>query len=223
MPLRKNGTFKKIASSALATATAALAVPALASAAACPEQPTTKAFSAYGDTADYALAPAGNFENGSTGWTLKNSTVVSGQGTLLGIATNVLSGVLGGKKSLSIGSNFLPGTATVTSPPFCVDSSHPYFRYMLKANGAVNTLTTSIKYTTSNGSIKTTVVPSLSKTTLLPSQWKPSALNPLALNIPLLQNDGQSATVQLVFTSTFSALGAGYQIDNVLIDPYRRG
>lgn len=229
MPLRKHGTIIRPLLALAAVAGSALLAPTLASAAttttatACPVQATTKAFAAYGDQADYSLAPNGNFENGATGWTLKNSSVVTGQGSLLGLAANVLNGLLGGKKSMSIGSNFLPGSATITSPPFCVDSTHPYFRYMLKANGPVGNLTTSIKYTAADGSSKTVEVPSLSKTTLLPSQWKASELNPLAVNIPLLQNGGTTATVQLVFTSAISVLGAGYQIDNVLIDPYRRG
>ena len=46
--------------------------------AACPAAPTTTAFAAFGDTAQYSLAPGGSFEPGQAAWTLNGNSVVSG-------------------------------------------------------------------------------------------------------------------------------------------------
>ena len=54
---------------ALLSAVAVFVVPAAAQAA-CPSTPTTKAFQAFGDSADYSLVPNGGFEAGAGGWSL---------------------------------------------------------------------------------------------------------------------------------------------------------
>lgn len=218
MPLRKLGTFKTFVATA-AVGAAALAGPSAASAAetasACATQaPTTKAFAKIGDQADYSLAPAGNFESGATGWLLKNAKLVSGNETL---------GILPGLKSLALGGGIVSGPASITSPPFCVDQTHPYFRFLIKANGPVGIMNIAVKYTDAAGTIKTQTVQSNVATNILPGKWKASDLNPLSLNIPLVNDGGQTAKVQLVFSSPMSVLGSSYNIDNVLVDPYRRG
>lgn len=173
--------------------------------------PAWQAFAKFGDLADYWLAPGGDFESPMSGWSLSNARVVRG---------NDSTGVLGGGRSLALGVGLISGQSTATSPPFCVSAAHPTFRYLLKADGAVGALSTFIRYRAADGSTREEQVRSRTATTLLPGQWKPSDLQPLATKIPM-NAVGGVAVVQLVFRTPISVVGAGYQIDNVLVDPYR--
>lgn len=194
-----------------ATLLAALLAPGAASAASrCVGQDTTKAFEAYGDDADYSIAPGGDFEDGQDGWSFDRSRIVRG---------NETAGVRDGRFSLALGMG-VTGVAEVVSPPFCVGEEHPTFRYLLRANGVVGALSTFLRYRDIDGDVEETQVRSKTATNLLPGRWKPSDLQPLATKIPLTQRGG-TAVVQLVFRAPINVLGAGYQIDNVLIDPYR--
>lgn len=170
-----------------------------------------KAFAAFGDQADYWFAPGGDFESGAVGWSLDNAKVVSG---------NDQTGVAGGSKSLALGGGLVSLRGTAVSPTFCITEEHPTFRYTLKANGAVGLLQTFVRYTAADGSTQEQQVHSNSATNLLPGQWKPSDLQPLATAMPM-ETIGGVAKVQLVFRSPLGAVGTGYQIDNVLVDPYR--
>ena len=190
----------------------ALAAPAGALADSCPELPTTQAFLKYGDTAEYALLTRGDFETTTSGWKLFNARTVAG---------NETGGVLSGTRSLAFGGGWISGPSIVATPEFCVSTDHPYFRYMLKANGAVGLLATFISYRDSNGSLVQEQVRSNVATNLFPGKWKPSELNPLSIKIPLA--DGETKKVRLLFVSPLSVGAASYNIDNILIDPYRRG
>ncbi len=170
-----------------------------------------QAFLKYGDPADYWFAPGGDFESGGGGWAFENARVVHG---------NDQTGVAGGAKSLALGGGLVSLRGSAVSPPFCITDEHPTFRYTLKANGAVGVLRTFVRYTAVDGSTQEQEVPSNSVTNLLPGQWKPSDLQPLATALPM-KKVGGVAKVQLVFRSPLGAVGTGYQIDNVLVDPYR--
>lgn len=175
------------------------------------EPSSWQAFAAWDDFADYWLAPGGDFEDSAEGWKLSGARIVAG---------NETAGVLDGDRSLALGSGLLSGVSTAVTPPFCVDTSHPTFRYLLKANGAVGELSTFIRFRDVDGTMQEEQVRSRTQTTLLPGRWKPSDLQPLATRLPMAALGG-SARVQLVFRTPISALGSGYQIDNVLVDPYR--
>ena len=170
-----------------------------------------QAFMAWGDKADYWLAPGGDFESGADGWKLDNARVVRG---------NDGQGVVDGKKSLAIGMGLVSLRGTAVSPTFCIGEEHPTFRYMVKANGTVGVMTTWVRYTAVDGSTQEEQVYSNGAATLLPGKWAPSDLQPLATRLPMKKMGGV-AKVQLVFRVPLSAVGAGYQIDNVLVDPYR--
>ncbi|MBJ7471518.1 MAG: hypothetical protein JHD16_09465 [Solirubrobacteraceae bacterium] len=170
-----------------------------------------QAFLPFGDRADYWLAPGGDFETGTQGWTLRKARVVWGNDT---------TGVLRGARSIALGGGLVTGQSEVVSPPFCVSAIHPTFRYVLKANGAVGLLSTFIRYQAADGTTQEAEMRSRTATTLLPGKWKPSTLQPLATKLPMASMNGV-AKVQLVFRTPISALGSSYQIDNVLVDPYR--
>lgn len=190
-----------------------LLVPAALANAACPVQPTTKAFAKFGDQADYSQIPGGSFENGGAGWTFISSKVAFG---------NDGYGILPGNRSAALGGGLAAGLSTAISPRFCIDKTHPYFRFMFRPMAALGALATFVIYRDQSGKLVRALIGSKVNTTLMPGYWRPSGLNPLTVNIPLLEADG-TATVQLAFTSAFSFNGPSYYIDNILVDPYRRG
>src|SRR5213075_2468954 len=93
----------------------------------CTQHATTKAFAAFGDNADYFLAPDGGFEAAAAGWALSNAAVQNG---------NESWNVAGGSHSLLLKG----GGSSVTSPGFCVDLSNPTIRFFYKgtATGGIN-------------------------------------------------------------------------------------
>lgn len=211
---RSSRTFRQSLTVALLGASALVLPTQAIAAASCPAQPTTKAFSKYGDLADYALAPGGDFEGSLAGWTLSNAHV-AGQNETAGILP-------GGSHSIALGNiAFYSGPSKVTSPWFCVDPNHPYFRYMLKPNGPVGLLATFVRYKNASGQVMQTQITSKVSTNLYTGKWTASQLNPLAVDLTI---DGQQASqVQLIFATPGSVMGAAYYIDDVLVDPYRRG
>lgn len=188
----------------------AVRAPAPSDACGTPVSRIWQAFLAFGDPADYWLAPAGDFESGARGWGLKRAYVMPGNDT---------TGVLKGRRSLALGFGLL-GQAEAVSPSFCIDASHPTFRYTFKPTGLVGLLSTFVRYKAVDGTTQEQQVWSKTATTLLPGQWRPSDLQPLATRVPMKTTGGR-ASVQLVFRAPINLLGSGYQIDNVLVDPYR--
>src|SRR6185503_19913703 len=68
-PIRKARFSIALGVSALAL----IAFPAFASAADCPDPPTSQIFSIYGDEDHYNLVPGGNFDGSTFGWTFDNA------------------------------------------------------------------------------------------------------------------------------------------------------
>lgn len=219
MPLRKQGTLVKGIAVAFAASAAIAAVPA-AALAACVQAPTTQAFAKVGDTAQYSLAPGGDFET-SAGWTFTGGAkIASGNETV---------GVTSGSKSLS-----LPFGSTASSPAFCVDNTNPYFRFVAKPANSLAGYKAIVLYRNTSGKVTQAQFTSSSDASWGAGTWAASKISPLATKIPLA--DGATASVQLYFVSTgnlTSAIGiwgafAGgavgtTNIDSVEVDPYRRG
>ncbi|MDO9355995.1 MAG: hypothetical protein Q7T55_20015, partial [Solirubrobacteraceae bacterium] len=220
--------------------------------AACTPLPTTKAFQRVdGDTADYSIAPGGNFESGTSGWTLSNGAkIVSGNETL---------GVSSGSKALQI-----PLAGSATSPAFCVDESNPHFRFAYKVDNAVlSGFIAYVIYRDAAGKITNVELVSSKILALTPSTWQATPNSPLSTLLPLNATT-KTASVQLKITSlsptdfvddTATAIlgnnaatsavtsiggaatnlvatisGAvspianiGITVDSVMVDPYRRG
>lgn len=214
MPLRKSHRTLLAA----ITATAALAGTAASSSAAsaaspnlsCAAQVVTSPFAKWGDDALYWLAPGGDFETGAPGWTLNNAKVVAG---------NESVGVRPGSKSLQLGGSKLLTTSSITTPEFCVDPSHPQFKFLVKNNSPSTVLTTSINFESASG-VKLTVPAKLNVYTV--GNWSISASQPLSTTIPSVFL-GSGTTATITFRVTTVLLAGTVNIDNVLIDPYRRG
>jgi hypothetical protein len=86
----------------------------------CPARSFSPVFDAWGDDALYTLAPAGDFEAGTAGWTFTGGVVVA----------DGSSGFARGTRSLSI-----PAGGTALSPPICVEKNYPSWRFAAKSGG----------------------------------------------------------------------------------------
>ena len=178
----------------------------------CAAEATTQAFAALGDLADYALAPAGDFESRTDGWNLNDATVVAG---------NEDVGILRGSRSLLIGVRG-ERSASAYSPDICVDPSKPTFRFLFRAAQPGTSVLTTLRFHPKGDSRLTVEVDSASNAATSDG-WTVAEPNELATKIAAqLMND--TGTVEIGFEGT-SPNGdtARVQIDDLLIDPYRRG
>ena len=188
---------------AAATVISLFGVPAAAQAA-CPSAPVSKAFKAFGDTADYSLLSNGAFESGTGGWSLSGASVVSGNESF-----NVRAAT--DSKSLAIAA-----TGRVVSPAFCVSTDHPSFRFFAKrTSGTWGVLNVSLRWS-AGGATNETVVGSVTTGTA----WTPTQSFSLS-QILGLWNADQAGTAQIVFDP--ENYGGAWAIDDVYIDPYTRG
>lgn len=204
-----------LAAPASASATASLPIVSASNpAAACVEQPTTQAFLKFKDLADYSLAPSGDFETALKGWTLTNAKVVAG---------NETAGVLPGTRSLLLGASLSGGAAEAISPEFCITEDHPTFRFLTKniATGK-SRLKTELVYRTLED--LDDIDDKTADIVYQESQmWAPSAINPLATELTESKlREGVLMRISFQVSSSVVKKG-GVQIDNLLIDPYRRG
>jgi hypothetical protein len=185
--------------------TAAVFIVPAAAQAACPATPTTKAFQAFGDSANYSLAPAGAFEAGSGQWSLSGASVVPGSESFAVHSP-------GDSKSMAVAA-----TGTAVSPVICVDVTRPSFRFFAKrTSGSWGNLAVKLRWRTTNGSINETTVGTLGGGL----SWQPSASMSLSSVLPLWNAD-QTASVQLMFDP--ENYGGNWAIDDVYVDPYGRG
>ncbi len=157
---------------------------------------TFKAFKAFGDHADYSFAPGGTFEHGTAGWSLSGASVVSGNDT---------SGVYGGSKALRINDG-----GRVITPWFCVSADNPTFRFTTYG-GEVEM---EIDYIVINDD---DVDDNLVGETVGGGQWGPSEVHDLATEIP------DSKLSKGVLARLIWEAEDDVYVDNVLVDPYRRG
>jgi hypothetical protein len=180
-------------------------IPAAAQASPCTPTPTTKAFAAFGDNSDYSLIPGGNFESGSSGWSLSGSWVQFG---------NESYKVGGGTDSKSLA---IMAAGRAVSPEFCVGLEHPTFRFFARrTSGTWGVLNVKVRWT-DNGVTNETVVGSLSAGG---TSWQPSRSFNLA-QVLGISSDDQAVQARFVFDP--ENYGGNWAIDDVYVDPYTRG
>ena len=199
-PGRQLTKLRRTATALSAGALLAIAAPSVADAA-CAGGPVTHPFAGFGDNANYVLAPSGTFESGTAGWTLSGSQVVDGNETF----------AESGSRSLAIGSG-----GRAVSPPVCVGSEYPTFRFFARqlSGGAQATLTASLRWVDLLG----ITVESSAGSVPASGSWAPSPLMRLGNSVPLWLG-GSTLYVQLVFRSSG---GGSWAIDDAYIDPYSR-
>lgn len=211
VPLRHKAPARVGVLVALATASAAVFLPAAAQAANCTNVPVKTAFAAYGDTRQYFLAPAGSFEGGATGWSLSNAETVQGNEPFyLNSASDTTS---------------LKLTGSATSPGFCVTRDDPVLRFAARSvatpgsNGNYSQLNVSINVRNAAGSQA-----SFYLGTLYPQSNNGWFVTPVfdygsLLSSWLFGSDGLgTATMQVVFT--VAGQGGTWYVDDVYVDPF---
>jgi hypothetical protein len=199
-----------IAAVAALSGTALLAGPASAgvlvkTANGCQSTALSQPFSAWGDGANYFLAPGGGFEGSTTGWGMTGSTHV--------VTDNEPWKVSGsGSHALHI-----PSGETATTPTICVGLDHPTIRFFARRTSGLPllaSLAVSVQVETSLGLVLTVPVNAV---LLSNSNWAPTGKMLLVANLlPLLP--GELTPVRLKFTS----LLGDFRIDDVYVDPFMR-
>jgi hypothetical protein len=175
---------------------------------ACDGSALSQPFAQWGDSANYKLAPGGDFENGTAGWTLRNGARVGSGSESFGVTGAV------GSRSL-----VLPPGASATTPAFCVNFDHPSYRFFSKSSGGLlglilPVMTVELVY---HDNVLGLVGLPLGLATPS-SKWKPSARLLTLAEVAGLVDNGE-ANLSLRFTS----IAGTWSVDDVFVDPYARG
>jgi hypothetical protein len=150
-------------------------------------------FGAWDDAADYFLAPDGDFSSGAVGWDLADATVVE---------DNELWYVHGPALPAAVS---IPEGTSVTSPTICVAENDPTMRFFARGAGA---LQVEVLYTDADGVEQSLPIGVVDAS----SEWAPSPALPITAN-----------TYEMTVAFRFTALSGEWAIDDVYIDPYRKG
>lgn len=196
----------RIRTAVIAAAVAALAVPAMGSAASCPAATSSsRAFLPWLDLGSYALVSGGSFESGTPGWGLTNAAVGTG---------NEPWKTAGAADSKAL---YVKAGGQAVTPWFCVDYSQPTFRlFARRTSGLLGGVTYRVRWYDSGGRLQTTTLGY--SDALLFSGWQPTAVLPLGLVLPLWQSGGTLRTQLVLDVSP----GADMAFDDIYIDPYMR-
>ncbi len=161
------------------------------------EQP----FAQFGDVADYFLAPDGDLSAGGAGWDLNGAEVV---------AENESFWVHGGDTPAAV---WLDSGASATSPAICVSLDDPTMRFFARSAGGPSAqLAVDVLYTDADGAPQELRIGTVNSDEA--EEWTPVA--PLAI---------VANTTEMDVQFRFTALGAGSEwlIDDVYVDPYKKG
>jgi hypothetical protein len=172
----------------------------------CPDRPMSHPFVRWLDPISYTLAPNGGFENGSTGWQLRNGAQV-----MSGNESFNLSGA--GRYSL-----YLPSGSSATSPATCVETLDVFARYVARNRGLIALSSLKVDAIVKDSAGHTFVLPAGVNTGL--SNWAPSLPSVALLDVLGLLNGGR-VTVSFRFQPI--GLAAKWQIDDLYVDPLKMG
>ena len=173
------------------------------SAANCNAQVLEQPFKRWLDYFSYTLDPGGDFESGSPAWSLSRASVVSG---------NEAFDVGGANDSQSLA---LGGSGVAQSRPICVGIEHPTLRFFARRTSGwlLDSLKVEVLFEGAGGRVNSLPV----GVVLAGGSWQPTLPYPvLASLLPLLP--GEQTPVAFRFTPVG---GAGWQIDDVFVDPWR--
>jgi hypothetical protein len=161
------------------------------------EQP----FTAWDDTLDYFLAPDGDFSAGAAGWELAGATVVE---------ENEPWNVHGSETAAAVQ---IESGSSATSPWICVGLDDPTMRFFAHSTGdAAGTLDVEVLYTDGDGVEQVLTIGTIDGDGAL--EWTP------VTSLPIVAN-----TYEMTVAFRFTAYGEGssWLIDDVYVDPYRKG
>ena len=168
------------------------------------DHPLSKPFLPWGDTADYALAPGGDLETRTAGWTLADgASIVEGNNS------HYVNGN-GDRWSLRI-----PAGGSAVTEPMCIDDSYPHFRMFVRNTGVLKTgLRVELLYLNRTGEVMRTASGDVKVSS---KDWKPTD----ALNIGLAF-DSTTSTGAAPVAFRFTAAGGDWRVDDVYVDPFAR-
>jgi hypothetical protein len=161
------------------------------------EQP----FTGFGDELDYFLAPDGDFSGGGTGWELTGAEVV---------AENEPWYVHGGDTAAAVR---LESGASATSPTICVAEDDPTMRFFARSTGdPTGTLDVEVLYTDAQGEPQSLTIGTVAGE--VTGEW--TAVVPMAIVANVYE-------MSVAFRFTAQGTGSTWLVDDVYVDPYRKG
>jgi hypothetical protein len=205
MPLVIHPRVRKVAARMAAATTLAMFA-STGAALACPVPSTSQAFASQGDSNWYFPVPDGALTDPTLpGWTLSNASLTPGgapfpvNGTASPNSVTIQSG------------------GTVTTAPFCVDSTMPTFRFAAQQTAAGSPLQVQIVGTSTNDLGLVLDLEALPDGST--SGW--TLVNPASLTGGLPVAAGVDYYGELRFRVPW--WGGAWQIDDIYVDPYRIG
>ena len=161
------------------------------------EQP----FTAWEDPADYFLAPDGDFSGGGAGWDLAGATLVE---------DNEPWNVHGSESAAAVR---IESGASATSPLICVGLDDPTMRFFAHSVGdPTATLDVEVLYTDGEGNAQSLTIGTIGGDSAL--EWTP---------VPALPITANQYEMTVAFRFTAQGADSTWLIDDVYIDPYRKG
>lgn len=175
----------------------------------CGERELERPFLRFLDPFAYTLAPGGDFERGTAGWTLAGGArVVDGNESYYVRSRS-------DSQSLS-----LPTGSSATTPPMCVHLLDPTIRLFAQNGGSLlSLLKIEVLYRDGFGSERALLVGAAAGA----GPWLPTLPFPFLANATqVLSLDGLTTQVRFRFTPTGGLLGSGkWRIDDVFVDPVK--
>lgn len=170
---------------------------------ACAEQTLERPFLPWADPAAYTLVPQGSFGQGTGDWQLSKARV---------IAEDKPFRVNGDRQPAALR---VEAGGSVTSPPMCVGLEHPTLRLFARNDGSwLGTLNVEALVEAESGHALALPIGGA----LGHARWAPTLPLPVVANLlPVLP--GEHTLVAFRFTAT----GSAWVIDDVYVDPYRKG
>jgi hypothetical protein len=168
----------------------------------CGSTPSSQVFLQWGDGANYALAPQGDF-SATTGWTLnKQASVVSGADPFSGASQSLR----------------LANGADAATPAMCVDVNNPTIRFFTLdqgGNGKSN-LKVDVLYEDFDGHVKHLTVARLKAG----DQWAPSTIVPMYMNMLAQASPTGVTAVAFEFKAEGLQKDETLSISSLYVDPY---
>jgi hypothetical protein len=164
----------------------------------CEGQVLEQPFVRWHDNANYTLVGDGDLSDGAAGWDLDGAELVNDNEPWYVHGSSA-------PRALRLGAG-----DSATTPPMCVSLQHPTMRFFLRNRGGLLG-TLKVDVVMSNGlTLPVGVIPGL----LGDDDWNPS---PPLLVVGNLLDD------EVSFRFSAVGLGGSYVIDDIYVDPYKKG
>jgi hypothetical protein len=186
------------------TALGVLASTGVAAAASCPKLPTTTPLTKHGDHNSYFVVPGGTFEGASlpAGWTASGASLTAGNEPFHVISSS-------DKQSLTIQAG-----GFVTTSYACIDATMPEMRFFARQPAGGSDLKVDVLVKAYGQTID---VPLADLADGSMNDWAPTApiFAPPGLSLP------PGIVVQAALKFSVPGNAGSWQIDDILVDPYR--